>query len=58
METIYNKKVIGNDTTEVNNMPVKNKILFTFPNEDFSVEAETYEEAVIKLQESKKSDNK
>lgn len=54
METTYKTKVIGNDTKEVNAMPVKTKILFDFPTHSFSVEAESYEDAVEKLQEHKK----
>ena len=53
MKENYETKVIGNDTAEVASGPVKQKNRYSFPGENFSVEAESVDDAVKKLQEHK-----
>jgi hypothetical protein len=60
MKENYEKKVIGDETTELAGKPVVSKklIRYSFPGENFSVEAESLTDATNKLQEHKKAQAK
>lgn len=57
MKEQYERKVIDDTTKSTVDGPVKQKIRFSFPGENFSVEAESLEDAVAQLAKHKE-DNK